>query len=61
MITMSDLVKNHRGVSAFPVVIFLSLFLFLAFGPFSKTAARLLGPVVEHATRVGNSILTWLL
>jgi hypothetical protein len=57
---MRELVKNQKGISVFPVVILVAVFLFLSFGPFSTTAARLLKPVVEHANRIVYSVFSWL-
>jgi hypothetical protein len=57
---MFDSVKDGKGVSAFPVLVLLALFLFLSFGPFSRTAAKLLEPVVEHGHRISYSVLSWI-
>ena len=55
-----DGLSDQKGVSAFPVMILLALFLYLSFGPFSETAADLVEPVSEIGNRTYLTIISWI-
>jgi len=54
-----DAARDHRGVSALPVVILVALFLFLALGPFSRTAGELFGPLGKLFSRAFGIAFSW--